>query len=159
MLAGNAHDSVGALAGLSTFVVILLHKPFDGLTVATLVRAAGRPAGFAHAVNAVFALVVPLGAAALWFGVSKDGASLLPLALAFSAGTFLCIATSDVLPELQFHRHDRIGLSAALLLGLGLAAGIARIESSVAQSHDHAHPAEATPSNEHDHDHDHDHAH
>ena len=108
----------------------------------------------AHAVNAVFALVVPLGAAALWFGVSKDGASLLPLALAFSAGTFLCIATSDVLPELQFHRHDRIGLSAALLLGLGLAAGIARIESSVAQSHDHAHPAEATPSNEHDHDHD-----
>ena len=157
VLAGNAHDSVGALAGLSTFVVILLHKPFDGLTVATLVRAAGRPAGFAHAVNAVFALVVPLGAAALWFGVSKDGASLLPLALAFSAGTFLCIATSDVLPELQFHRHDRIGLSAALLLGLGLAAGIARIESSVAQSHDHAHPAEATPSKEHDHDHDHAH--
>ncbi len=155
VLAGTSHDAVGALAGLSTFLVIVLHKPFDGLTVATLVRASGRPAGFAHVVNALFALVVPLGAAALWFGVSEDGASLLPLALAFSAGTFLCIATSDVLPELQFHRHDRVGLSLALLLGLGLAAGIARIESSVAQSHDHEHAPSVAPADGHDHDHEH----
>ena len=154
VLAGTTHGAVGALAGLSTFVVILLHKPFDGLTVITLVRAAGRPKGFAHAVNALFALVVPVGAAGLWFGVSESGAELLPYALAFSAGTFLCIASSDLLPELQFHRHDRVGLSAALLVGLALAAGIARIESAVAQSHDHAHDH----GHDHAHDHDHDHA-
>lgn len=139
ILGAAAHGEATALAGLSTFVVILLHKPFDGLTVATLVRAAGRPAAFAHAVNALFALVVPVGAAMLWFGVSQNGADILPYALAFSAGTFICIATSDLLPELQFHRHDRVGLSAALLVGLALAAGIARIESAVAQSHDHDH--------------------
>jgi zinc and cadmium transporter len=152
ILAGASHGVGGALAGLSTFLVILLHKPFDGLTVAMLVRASGRPAAFAHVVNLLFALVVPIGAAALWFGVSHDAASLLPLALAFSAGTFLCIATSDLLPELQFHRHDRVALSASLLLGIALATGIARLESSVAQSHDHAHD------HSHDHDHDHDHA-
>ena len=150
VLAAAAHGDTGVIAGLSTFVVILLHKPFDGLTITTLVRAAGRPAGFAHAVNAVFALVVPVGAAMLWLGVSQNGAEILPYALAFSAGTFICIATSDLLPELQFHRHDRVGLSAALLVGLALAATIARIESAVAQSHDHAH---------HDHAHDHDHSH
>ena len=148
ILAADSHGGVGMIAGLSTFLVILLHKPFDGLTVATLVRAAGRPAGFAHAVNAVFALVVPAGAATLWFGVSQSGGDILPYALAFSAGTFICIATSDLLPELQFHRHDRVGLSAALLVGLALAATIARIESSVAQAHDHSH----------DHSHDHDHS-
>jgi zinc and cadmium transporter len=43
-------------------------------------------------------------------------------ALAFSAGTFLCISLSDLLPELQFHAHDRIALSAALLAGFGLMA-------------------------------------
>jgi len=108
----------------------------------------------------LFALVVPVGAAALWFGVATDGASILPLALAFSAGTFLCIATSDLLPELQFHRHDRVALSASLLFGIALATGIARLESSVAQSHDHDHghthdhAAEATPA-EPDHAHDH----
>jgi zinc and cadmium transporter len=151
ILAAAEHGAGGTLAGLSTFIVIMLHKPFDGLTVATLVRAAGRPAAFAHVVNALFALVVPVGAAGLWLGVSEgNGAMLLPYALAFSAGTFVCIATSDLLPELQFHRHDRLALSASLLLGLALAATIARVESSVAQAHDHTH--------DHDHDHAHDHA-
>jgi zinc and cadmium transporter len=169
VLAAAAHGDTGVIAGLSTFIVILLHKPFDGLTITTLVRAAGRPAGFAHAVNALFALVVPVGAAMLWLGVSQNGAEILPYALAFSAGTFICIATSDLLPELQFHRHDRVGLSAALLVGLALAATIARIESSVAQSHDHGHdhshdhghshglvnPTKPAPADAHDHDHDH----
>ena len=41
-------------------------------------------------------------------------------ALAFSAGTFLCIALSDLLPELQFHAHDRTKLSLALLAGFAL---------------------------------------
>jgi len=161
ILAAAAHGETTALAGLSTFIVILLHKPFDGLTVTTLVRAAGRPAAFAHAVNALFALVVPVGAAILWFGVSQNGAEILPYALAFSAGTFICIATSDLLPELQFHRHDRVGLSAALLIGIALAASIARIESAVAQAHDHDHAHErvnpaAPDAQDHSHDgHDH----
>lgn len=163
ILAAAAHGEGGAIAGLSTFLVILFHKPFDGLTVTTLVRAAGRPAGFAHAVNALFALVVPIGAAMLWFGVSQSGVEILPYALAFSAGTFICIATSDLLPELQFHTHDRVGLSATLLVGLALAAGIARIESAVAQAHElehgheheHGHALEnpAAPAGTHDHDH------
>jgi hypothetical protein len=100
----------------------------------------------------LFSLVVPIGAAVVWFGVAEGGAEILPFALAFSAGTFICIASSDLLPELQFHRHDRVGLSAALLVGLALAGTIARLESSVAQAHDHSHGA-------HDHSHDHDHSH
>jgi zinc and cadmium transporter len=51
-------------------------------------------------------------------------------ALAFSAGTFLCIALSDLLPELQFHSHDRFKLSAALLGGFALMAAAAAVEPS-----------------------------
>jgi zinc and cadmium transporter len=69
-------------------------------------------------------------------------------ALAFSAGMFLCIASSDLLPELQFHRHDRIGLSAALVVGLAFAFALARLEAA-----SHVHIDEPA----HDH-HDHDHA-
>ena len=47
----------------------------------------------------------------------------LSATLAFSAGTFLCIALSDLLPELQFHAHDRWPLSMALLGGFALMAG------------------------------------
>ena len=49
-------------------------------------------------------------------------------ALAFSAGTFLCIALSDLLPELQFHSHDRLKLSVALLTGFALMAATAAID-------------------------------
>ena len=49
-------------------------------------------------------------------------------ALAFSAGTFLCIALSDLLPELQFHAHDRTKLSLALLAGFALMAVTAMVE-------------------------------
>jgi hypothetical protein len=34
------------------------------------------------------------------------------------------------LPELQFHRHDRVKLSVALILGLALAHGAAMMEAA-----------------------------
>ncbi len=73
---------------------------------------------------------------------------LISAALAFSAGMFMCIALSDLLPELQFHQHDRLKLSVALLLGLALAWGISRLE---AKSHDHSEQAaRVIDSHEHD---------
>ena len=63
-------------------------------------------------------------------------------ALAFSAGTFLCIALSDLLPELQFHQHDRVKLSAALLAGIALAWGAARVEKLTGEG-DHVHQGAA----------------
>ena len=68
-------------------------------------------------------------------GSRLTGASdLTAHALAFSAGTFLCIALSDLLPELQFHTHDRIKLSVALLAGFVLMGSTAAWEDT---SHAH----------------------
>jgi zinc and cadmium transporter len=157
-----------ALAGLGTFLVILLHKPFDAMTVATLCHAAGARRGTVLGVNALFALLVPVGALLFVVGASALGSTqtAVPYALAFSAGTFLCIAAADLLPEVQFHRHDRIGLSIALVLGLALALGVGRLEAAAHSGHDHAghdHSGHAAPEDAgHDHsghDHaDHDHA-
>ncbi|MDB4743826.1 ZIP family metal transporter, partial [Planctomicrobium sp.] len=41
--------------------------------------------------------------------------------LAFAAGVFICIALSDLLPEMEFHSHHRVPLSLALLAGIALA--------------------------------------
>lgn len=147
--------SASALAGFGTFLVILLHKPFDSMTVATLLRAGGGTRGQVVLFNLLFAGLVPVGvllfeAGAQWTG---EGSTFVPYALAFSAGTFLCIAASDLLPEVQFHRHDRAGLSIALLLGLGLALGIGRLEAA-SHAHDHAgHDHGAHSHDAHDHDH------
>ena len=85
-------------------------------------------------------MMIPLGVALLLLGIEVVDAPrsgpFTASVLAFSAGTFLCIALSDLLPELQFHRHDRIKLSAALLLGFGLMIGASLGEGEA--SHDHS---------------------
>ena len=56
-------------------------------------------------------------------------ALLTGFALAFSAGTFIFIALSDLLPEVQFHRHDRVPLFLTLVGGVLLMGFIAFLES------------------------------
>jgi len=135
------------LAGLGTFFVILLHKPFDSMTIGTLMARGGWSLGWRHLVNALFSLAIPLGVAIFHVGFvdAAEGGTTLGYALAFAAGTFLCISLSDLLPELQFHDHDRGKLSAALLLGLALAYGVCRLES-LSHSHPPALPGEETVS-------------
>jgi zinc and cadmium transporter len=83
--------------------------------------------------NGLFALVSPIGAVLFYFGASRfanSDTAFLGCALAFCAGTFLCIASSDLLPELQFHSHDRLKLSVALLAGLTVAVLIKYFEAA-----------------------------
>jgi zinc and cadmium transporter len=133
------------IAGLGTFLVIFLHKPFDSMTIAMLMARSGWNPRARSIVNGLFALAIPVGAALAYAGLASGANSgmLTAYALAFSAGTFICISLSDLLPELQFHDHDRVKLSVALLLGLALSVGVGKLESLV---HRHATPTGATPS-------------
>lgn len=132
-LAGAVRADQGLGAGaLGVFVATLIHKPADALTIVSLMLRAGVPRGRAHLVNLGFSLMIPIGAALFWVGVGFLGTRAAEVVtsdtLAFSAGTFLCIALSDLLPELQFHAHDRWKLSIALLAGVALMALAGRLE-------------------------------
>jgi zinc and cadmium transporter len=127
------------LAGFGTALAVILHKPFDALAVSTLMHAGGSTAFSRQLLNALFSLATPLGVALFYLGanhLASSNITFLGCALAFCAGTFLCIASSDLLPELQFHSHDRLKLSIALMLGIGIAVLIGVIEP-------HEHDAEA----------------
>lgn len=125
------HKWLGA-TGLGVFLATLLHKPADAMTIVALMLRSGVPSRLAHFVNLGFALMIPLGAALFFVGVGNlpahSTSTLTAVALSFSAGTFLCIALSDLLPELQFHSHDRFKLSVALLAGFFLMVGTSAIE-------------------------------
>lgn len=138
----NAHGDT-RIAGLGTFLVIFLHKPFDAMTIGMLMARGGYSLNWRHTVNCLFSLAIPLGVLLTYFGLSSltsgtSGNLVAAYALAFSAGTFLCIASSDLLPELQFHHHDRGMLSAALLSGLGVAIAVAQLEEAAHGAHPHA---------------------
>ena len=137
----DAEHGGGWLAGFATFLAVVLHKPFDSGIIATLMMNSGASSGSRWWVNAVYAMVVPLGAI-LFLGSLRlfggDHGGVLGAALALAAGAFLCIAAADLLPEVEFHSHDRLLLTATLALGIAIAWGITVIERS-----SHAHAAHA----------------
>jgi hypothetical protein len=103
------------------------------MAITTLMSVGGSKRSLRHWLNALFALVTPLGVLLFYLGANQFAEAnrvFLGSALAFVTGTFLCIACSDLLPELQFHSHDRLKLSAALLAGLGVAVLIGVLEAS-----------------------------
>ena len=119
----------GEALGLGTALAVILHKPFGALAITTLMAAGGSALSSQRWVNLAFALVTPVGALLFFLGaghLAPHHPAWLGTALAFCAGTFLCIAGADLLPELQFHRHDRILLTVALLAGVGIAVLIVR---------------------------------
>lgn len=129
----------GILVGVATFLVIVLHKPFDAMVIGTLMAAGGWSRVSRHVVNGLFALAIPAGVLLFLWGAGRfvtESHGFVGCALAFAAGTFICIAASDLLPELQFHSHDRMKLSVALLAGLALALLVGRFEIS-GHGHDH----------------------
>ena len=92
-------------------------------------------------VNVAYALVVPAGAlgfVGLLRMLGVDEGAVIGIAMAIAAGAFICIAAADLLPEVQFHSHDRVLLTSALAIGLALAWGITVVERS-----SHAHEVHA----------------
>lgn len=128
-----SHGPLPAWAGMGVFLAVLLHKPLDALSITTLMQARGWSHQAQQVVNAGFAMTCPLGAWVFVTGVNRFAGSpaqaeMIGIALAISAGIFLCISLSDLLPEVQFHHHDRVKLSAALVLGVLCAYAIRYLE-------------------------------
>jgi zinc and cadmium transporter len=133
--------------GLAMFLAIVLHKPADALAISMVLTRKGVSRRKITAVLVGFALMVPVGVLA--FLLARDALSsdlrsqLTVAALAFSAGTFLFIALSDLLPEVQFHKHDRIPLFLALTVSVVLMAGIALLENLGHEGEEQAPPGAA----------------
>jgi len=152
-----SHGVTTGLLGLGTFLAVLLHKPLDAVSITWLMSTTGWPRWSRMCVNGAFAAMCPLGVVLFVLGVHRyagQQATLIGCSLAFAAGLFVCISLSDLLPEIEFHRHHRVRLSLALLAGVALAYGIGYLEPA----HVHGGPDEAVHGHSHDHG-DHGHSH
>lgn len=142
--AESQHSPWLGLAGLGTFLAVALHKPLDAFAITSVMSKGGWSSAQRTVVNLTFATACPLGAIAFYFGATQFGNTevLLGWGLALSAGFFICISLSDLLPEVAFHDHDRLKLTTALLLGVALAVGI---ESLPGHSHSMVPLGQPTP--------------
>ncbi|MEH6584068.1 MAG: ZIP family metal transporter [Halioglobus sp.] len=126
-----ASGEMAGLLGVGVFLAILMHKPLDAMSITTVMEAGGWSRTARATTNAIFAFMCPVGALLFFFGVGYlDDARdyVVGVALAFSAGAFICIALSDLLPEVHFHSHDKTKLTVAFMLGIVLAYAIGNIE-------------------------------
>ena len=130
-----AFDAGGLSLAIGLAIAVALHKPFDALTLVAMMRIQKKSKAIIMQVNIAFGCTVVLGALVygLFGGIEPQHVSII---LACSAGMFLCIALCDLLPELQFHGHDKIALTVSLLLGLAVAWGITQLHDHEYGEHD-----------------------
>lgn len=118
----TAGFAVDVPTALLIFLAVLLHKIPDGLVIASLMLAAGEGRGRAYLAAVLLALSTVAGSIAAWFFMGDAVAGRAPVEavaaamLAFSAGIFLYVAASDLIPEVKRSR-DRL-LPAYLVLGI-----------------------------------------
>ena len=124
---------LAVLPGMAVFFAILLHKPLDAYSILSLMKSDGHSRRSRRAANIGFAPSLSHCGFASFWGVgafSWEEGTIIGYILAFAAGAFLCIALSDLLPEIHFHSHDRGKLIASLLIGIGLSYALFFIESA-----------------------------
>jgi zinc and cadmium transporter len=115
--------SVTPELGLLVFLAILAHKVPNAFSLSAILLSEGYSRGRAVAMNAAFALMVPVGAG-LYVLLRElvHVERFTAIALSASAGTFLHLALSDILPDLHRRGTSRWRLSAALVAGVALMA-------------------------------------
>lgn len=149
----ESHDAHAfGLWGLGVFLAVFLHKPLDAVSITSLMLADKWPASARLLVNLGFSMMAPMGALLMVLGIAGTGEAsnqFIAWGLGISAGVFLCISLSDLLPEMEFHSHNRIRLSVSLLLGIALAWGIGFLEPDHAHHHHHHEAGESQEHEEH----------
>ncbi|TWU40493.1 ZIP family metal transporter [Novipirellula artificiosorum] len=154
VLADAQHGAWLGLAGLGTFLAVALHKPLDAFAITSVMNKQNWSPTAQNIANFSFSLACPIGAACFYVGATQFAGeqAILGWGLAISGGFFLGIALADLLPEVAFHDHDRGKLTAALLLGVGLAVVIENLPGHSHGPHPQ-HSAEHAPDEDHVHDH------
>jgi zinc and cadmium transporter len=113
-------SSARAELGMLVFLAILAHKIPNAFSLSAILRHEGYSRTKALVMNAAFALTIPLGAGL--YLLLRDlvrTEAFTSFALAASAGTFLHLAFSDILPDVHRRNGARLSHGLALLAGLG----------------------------------------
>jgi zinc and cadmium transporter len=96
--------SLGTLRlSIIVFVAILFHKVPYAYSLGSLLCMGRHARGRVVALVLAFAMMTPLGAILTYLVARGLPDTMLGWALGFSAGNFLFIATSDLLPQLKLH--------------------------------------------------------
>ena len=105
--------------GPAVLLAVIIHKMPDGISISSILLSAGWSRTTVGWLNLLFSLTTPVGALIAYFFLRSLSPSAVATAIGLSAGTFLFIATADILP--QVHRLEERNPITLVLLLSGLA--------------------------------------
>jgi zinc and cadmium transporter len=104
--------------GPVVLLAVLIHKMPDSISISSILLSAGWERRKVATLSLLFSLTTPVGALLAFLFLRELSENTIAVALGVSAGTFLAIATADILP--QVHRIQERNPLTLLFLVLGL---------------------------------------
>jgi zinc and cadmium transporter len=104
--------------GPVVLLAVLIHKMPDSISISSILLSAGWERRKVATLSLLFSLTTPVGALLAFLFLRELSENHIAVALGVSAGTFLAIATADILP--QVHRIQERNPLTLLFLVLGL---------------------------------------
>ena len=104
--------------GPVVLLAVLIHKMPDSISISAILLSAGWARPKVARLSVLFSLTTPVGALLAFLFFRALSEENVAIAIGISAGTFLAIATADILP--QVHRIEQRNPLTLLFLGLGL---------------------------------------
>ena len=105
--------------GPVVLLAVMIHKMPDSMSISSILLSAGWERRKVATLSLLFSLTTPVGALLAFLFLRELSEDNIAVALGVSAGTFLAIATADILP--QVHRIQERNPMTLLFLVLGLA--------------------------------------
>jgi zinc and cadmium transporter len=122
-LANGVAIGAGVSGGMGSvvFLAIAAHKLPEAFSLTAILLHERYPRKHIAWMNALFMSMIPLGALSVrGLAGALMSHGVIAWALAFSAGTFIHIAVSDLLPEVHERSAHRVAPAIAFLLGIGI---------------------------------------
>jgi zinc and cadmium transporter len=105
--------------GPVVLLAVLIHKMPDSISISSILLSAGWDRSKVALLSLLFSLTTPIGALVAYLFFRTLSEENIAVAIGISAGTFLAIATADILP--QVHRIEERNPLTLVFLALGLA--------------------------------------
>ncbi|HXG51261.1 MAG TPA: ZIP family metal transporter [candidate division Zixibacteria bacterium] len=104
--------------GPVVLLAVIIHKMPDSISISSILLSAGWGRRQVAFLNLLFSLTTPVGALIAYLFLRSLSPEAVAVALSISAGTFLAIATADILP--QVHRIEQSNPKTLMFLLGGL---------------------------------------
>jgi zinc transporter ZupT len=105
--------------GAVVLLAVIIHKMPDGISITSILLSAGWDRKKVALLSVLFSLTTPAGALLAYVFLRALSPENIAVAIGISAGTFLAIATADILP--QVHRIEERNPLTLVFLMFGLA--------------------------------------